>query len=124
MDKIVLNRMEFYGYHGVHPAENQLGQRYDVDLELNLDLEPAALADDISLTVNYAEVYETLKAIVEGKPYALIETVAEQIATVLLDSYTKLDSVMVRVIKLNPPFPIHFAGVSVEIHRGRPEKSE
>ena len=67
MDKIYFNQMEFYGYHGVYPEENKLGQRFIVDLELYLDLNPAAETDDIEHTINYAEVYQLCKSIVESE---------------------------------------------------------
>lgn len=41
MDKIYVNRMEFYGYHGVFPEETRLGQRFEVDLAVSLDLKRA-----------------------------------------------------------------------------------
>lgn len=41
MDKMVLHRMEYYGYHGVFPEERKLGQRFYIDLELELDLREA-----------------------------------------------------------------------------------
>lgn len=38
MDKIYVNRMEFYGYHGVFQEETRLGQRFAVDLTVEADL--------------------------------------------------------------------------------------
>lgn len=119
MDKIYLERMEFFGYHGVFPEENKLGQRFYVDLVAYLDLSKAGQHDDLNETVNYAEIYHSTKNIVEGEPFKLIEALAENIATHLLDNYTKINEITVRVIKPHPPFDIHFAGVTVEIHRKR-----
>ena len=73
MDKIILEKMDFYGYHGVYPEENKLGQRYRVDLTLYVDLKTAGQTDDLSNSVNYAEIYTLCKEIVEGKPFNLIE---------------------------------------------------
>ncbi|MDF2720161.1 MAG: dihydroneopterin aldolase [Paenibacillus sp.] len=72
MDKMQLSRMQFYGYHGVFPEENKLGQRFYVDLALSLDLSEAGRTDDLDKTVNYAEVYERVKTIVEGRTFRLI----------------------------------------------------
>ena len=119
MDKMTLSRMQFYGYHGVFPEENKLGQQFYVDLTLYLDLRPAGADDNLELTVNYAHVYETTKRIVEQSKFQLIEALAERIASDLLDTYTKINEISVRVIKPHPPFPIHFDGVSVDIHRKR-----
>ena len=48
-DRIVLEGMVFYGYHGVSPAEQELGQRFVVDLEAHRDLRAAGLSDDPGL---------------------------------------------------------------------------
>jgi dihydroneopterin aldolase len=119
MDKIILSRMQFYGYHGVFPEENKLGQRFIVDAELHLDLSRAGSSDDLGQTVNYAEAYERIRSIVQGKPFRLIEALAEAIASDLLQQYTSVNEVTVRVTKPNPPFDTHFDGVTVDIHRKR-----
>lgn len=119
MDSIQLKRMQFYGNHGVFPEENKLGQRFYVDLELSLDLAKAGRTDDLNLTVNYAEVYERVKQIVEGRTFRLIEALAENIASDVLHKYTNVNDVTVRVVKPHPPFDIHFDGVVVEIRRKR-----
>jgi 7,8-dihydroneopterin aldolase/epimerase/oxygenase len=119
MDKMIIKGMKFYGYHGVFPEENKLGQKYYVDIELDMDLEQAAVTDDLSRTVNYAEIHALAKTIVEGPPYKLIEALTGHIATRVLEVYTMVNEVTVRVTKPNPPFDIHFDGVTVELRRKR-----
>ncbi|ANS76353.1 dienelactone hydrolase [Paenibacillus yonginensis] len=119
MDKMVLRRMEYYGYHGVFEEERKLGQRFYVDLELQMDLREAGVSDDLSKTVNYAEIHERVKAIVEKKSFKLIEALAEHIASDLLDTYTVIDALTVKLTKPHPPFDIHFEGVTVELFRTR-----
>jgi dihydroneopterin aldolase len=119
MDKMSLHRMEYYGYHGVFEEERKLGQRYYIDLELELDLQAAGLTDDLTQTVNYAEVHVTVKNIVETKSFKLIEALGEHIASALLDTYTVINAVTVKVTKPHPPFDIHFQGVTVELRRTR-----
>lgn len=123
MDKIILERMQFYGYHGAIAEENKLGQRYIVDLTLYLDLSSAGVSDDLNETVNYAELYQSLRHIVEGAPFQLIEALAERIASELLAQYTKINQLTVKVTKPHPPVDIHFEGVSVELHRKRVQSS-
>lgn len=118
-DKITLERMQFYGFHGVFAEERKLGQRFYVDTILVLDLSKAGGSDDLDDTINYASVYHTLQNIVEHKSFKLIEALAENIASELLETYTKVNEITVRVIKPHPPFDIHFQGVTVEIHRKR-----
>jgi dihydroneopterin aldolase len=119
MDKIKLAGMQFYGYHGVFPEENKLGQRFAVDVELSLDLSSAGKTDDLKQTVNYAEAYALIKQIVEGPPFRLIEALAEKIASDLLHQYTIVNDVTVRVVKPHPPIQGQLEYVAAEISRKR-----
>jgi 7,8-dihydroneopterin aldolase/epimerase/oxygenase len=87
VDTIFLERMQFYGYHGVNPEERTLGQRFVVDVELSTSLKAAGRSDDLEDTINYSAVYKRVRAIVEGPPRSLIEAVAEEIAVTLLNEY-------------------------------------
>lgn len=78
MDKIYLNELVFYGYHGVLAEETKLGQTFRVSLILGLSTKKAGISDSVDDTVSYAEVYETVKEIVEGTPFKLIEALAEK----------------------------------------------
>ncbi|MED3561348.1 dihydroneopterin aldolase [Bacillus xiapuensis] len=119
MDKIYLNQMEFYGYHGVFPEENRLGQRFIVDLIISLDLKRAGETDELEYSVNYGEVFQLCQKIVEGEPYKLLETVAENIAASVLKEFTLVNDVTVKLIKPDPPIPGHYKSVAVEITRRR-----
>ncbi|MBL4953545.1 dihydroneopterin aldolase [Neobacillus sp. OS1-32] len=119
MDKIYVNGMEFYGYHGVFPEEKVLGQRFSVDLIVFLDLKQAGETDKLEHSVHYGELYQLCKEIVEGKPYKLVESVAEKIAAGVLNQFTLVQEVTVKVTKPDPPIPGHYDSVAVEITRGR-----
>lgn len=119
LDRIYLKQMQFYGYHGVLPEENRIGQRFIVDLQVELDLQKAGQSDELGDSVNYAELYTLCKEIVEGKPLKLIEAVAESIASKVLMDYQKISSVTVKMIKPDPPIPGHYQSVAVEITRDR-----
>ncbi|EAC3065254.1 dihydroneopterin aldolase [Listeria monocytogenes] len=119
MDKIYLNELVFYGYHGVLAEETKLGQTFRVSLILGLSTKKAGISDSVDDTVSYAEVYETVKEIVEGKPFKLIEALAEKIASEVLTGYPLLEEVTVKLIKPNPPIPGHYDSVAVEIERKR-----
>ncbi|MFY3791133.1 dihydroneopterin aldolase [Ureibacillus sp. MALMAid1270] len=120
MDYIHLRDMQFYGYHGVLKEENVLGQRFNATVSLAVNIEKSGLTDDLNDTVSYVGVYDICKEIIEGKPYKLIEAVAETIATRILESYLgQVFGVKVEVIKPDPPIPGHYKEVAVEITRGR-----
>jgi 7,8-dihydroneopterin aldolase/epimerase/oxygenase len=119
MDKIFVTQMEFYGYHGVFPEETRLGQRFVVDLMVLVDLRKAGESDELEHSVNYGELYHAVKEVVEGKPYKLVEAVAEKIAETVLKQFTLVTEVTIKVIKPDPPIPGHYRSVAVEITRGR-----
>lgn len=119
MDKILLENMCFYGYHGVFPEETKLGQKFFIDIELFLDLKTAGLTDDLTKSVSYGDVFFTVKEIVSGKPFKLIEALAQTICTTVLENYPLVNSLMVRVKKPEAPVPGSYDYFAVEINRSR-----
>ncbi len=116
-DQIKLQRIQCYGYHGVFPEENRLGQRFFVDVTIFLDIRPASLNDDIQQTINYAEIYQLVSEAVERKCFKLIETLAEYLATEILKRF-KINAVEIELTKPDPPIPGYYNAVSVKIKRG------
>ena len=102
-DEILLEGMRFYGYHGVHPEEQRLGQRFVVDVALTVDLQAAGESDNLAETVSYSAAYTEIRRIVEGPPRKLIEAVAEDIASALLALDGRVQRVQVRVAKPEAP---------------------
>ncbi|KEO83086.1 dihydroneopterin aldolase [Tumebacillus flagellatus] len=119
MDKIYMNGLEFYGFHGVFEEENRLGQRFYTDVVMSLPLQKAGEDDDLRATVNYGEAYDRIREIMDGEPVQLLETLAERIAKALLDNYPAVREVQVKVTKPNPPIKGPMNGVAVEIVRCR-----
>jgi dihydroneopterin aldolase len=115
-DLIRLCNMQFYGRHGVNPEEQVLGQRFEVDVDLQVDTRPAALQDDLRLTINYAQVYKAVKQIVEEERFALIETLAETIAMYIGRQFAP-ESVRVCVRKPHAPIKGVLDYVAVDIER-------
>ncbi|MAG36179.1 MAG: dihydroneopterin aldolase, partial [Dehalococcoidia bacterium] len=95
-DWVHLEGMAFYGYHGVDPAEKQLGQRFIVDLSAAYDLRRAGRTDDLRDTVNYAQLFRLTRDIVEGPSCDLLEAVAARIAESVFAN-TPVDAVRVRL---------------------------
>ena len=115
-DRIILSNMVFYGYHGVFEAEKELGQRFEVDVELVTDLSIPGQTDDLEQSINYVDVYTIVQDIVEGRTYNLIEAVAENIAGEILSAHS-VEQVVVRVRKANVPIGGVISHVEVEITR-------
>jgi dihydroneopterin aldolase len=119
-DKIIMQGLEFYGYHGVLPGEQEIGQRFLVDLELTTDLEHPGRLDDLSGAIDYSEVYGLVAKIVTKERFDLIEALAERIAQAVLAGYS-VEEVMVRVKKPHAPVGGIFDYMGVEIRR-EPER--
>ena len=77
---VMIRGLEIFGRHGVFAAERELGQRFIVDLEMELSSCPAAQTDDIESTVDYASLTTAVAEIVAGEPVALLERLAAMIA--------------------------------------------
>ena len=118
-DKIILEGMQFYGYHGRNPEERTLGQPFVVDLEAGVDLQPAGVSDDIVDSVSYTDLYRVVKREMEGPGRNLLEAVAHAIAQGIMDTYP-VRSVRVRVNKIRPPIKgAVLSGAGVEVSRRR-----
>lgn len=116
-DLIKINGISAKGFHGVFPVERKKGQKFIVDIELSINLNN--LKDDLGKTVNYAEVAQIAHDNITGKPVLLIETLAENIARLILRKYKKVKQVKVIVHKPKAPLDLNFKDVSVEIIRNQ-----
>ena len=119
VDIIRIAGIKSFGHHGALPEEKRLGQRFTVSVDLEIDTRPAAAADDLKLTVNYADVIRTVEAQLTGKPVYLIETLAQQIAARILGTFDVVKAVTVEVNKPFAPVAAEFDAISVKIRRER-----
>ncbi len=116
-----MKNMEFYGYHGVLPEENKLGQKFIITVELYTDLKNAGISDDLKSSVNYAEVYEVVKQSAEQKVFKLIEALAEDIAINIFKDFVTVKELTVNVKKPAAPVKGIYDYFGVEIRRNRNE---
>lgn len=103
MDRLILKGLRYQGRHGVETWERRVGQPFIVDLVLHLDLAPAGSSDSIASTVNYAQVYQCVREVVQGPPCRLIERVAEKIGVAVLSGFAPVRGVEVTVHKPHAP---------------------
>lgn len=116
LDIIRLNNLIFYAYHGVEESEKQLGQRFEIDVELYLALEKAGRTDQLKDTVDYTQVYQVIEELVLESEYNLIEALAEDIAHNILTRFPVTETI-VRVRKPHVSLRGISDGVEVEIFR-------
>jgi 7,8-dihydroneopterin aldolase/epimerase/oxygenase len=117
-DKIILCNMVFWGHHGVHPAERELGQRFEIDVELGIDLSQAMASDALPDTVDYRRLHAIVREEVEGRSYQLLEALAGALVRRLF-AELPVASVLVRVRKPQVPLDGLLSFAAVEIQRRR-----
>jgi dihydroneopterin aldolase len=119
-DVIFIERLQVYGYHGVHPEERALGQRFEIELRIETSTRQAGLSDRLGDTISYSDIARRVKAIVEGEPKQLLEAVAETVADAVLTDDERIDAVAVTIRKPEAPIKgIFFGAVGVTIRRER-----
>ena len=116
-DKIILEGIILYGYHGRKQPEKEMGQRFMVDIEVEKDLRISGASDQIEGTVSYTDIYRVVKEIIEGPSLNLLEAVAHHIADKIIDKYP-IEAVRIKVKKSSPPITgAILSGAAVEIYR-------
>lgn len=118
LDQITVTGIRATGRHGVLDHERRDGQEFVVDIDLGLDLRPAAATDDLSRTVDYGTLSQGVHDAIASDPVDLIETLAERIAGVCLQS-ALVQWVRVIVHKPEAPIAVTFTDVAVTIERSR-----
>lgn len=113
MDVIKLHNAVFYAYHGALTDEQNLGGKFEIDVELYCDLAGAKASDDLKRTVNYEQVYALMKRTVTGRKFYLIEALGHAIGGGILDGFPQVLRTVVRIRK--PGAPIHGVVDTVEV---------
>ncbi len=117
-DSIELRGLRFVGTHGALPEEVVRPQPFEVDLELIADLREAGGSDSLEATVDYGELCEAVRAVIEGDHATLLEHLAEEVASrALAIAGERATGVVVTVRKLRPPVPVALSSAAVRICR-------
>ncbi len=114
MAKIILEQMEFYAYHGCFKEEQVIGNRFIVNLEIEVDTTEAEISDHLSDTLNYQTVYEVITKVMETKSH-LLEHLGRRILDALQKDFPHIRHSKLKVSKMNPPMGGKMQCVSVEI---------
>lgn len=124
MDKILMEGLAFYGYHGVLKEEKKLGQKFFIDITLFIDLKEAGKTDDLDYTVDYENIYKITKKIVENEQYNLLEALAERICEKVLHSFDIIQKIDIKIRKPGAPVAGIFDCFAVQIVRERKKFNE
>ncbi len=93
----------FYGYHGARSEEQSVGGKFEADVDIYSDFTEAAKKDNLRETIDYEKVYKYMYQLALEQKYYLIEALAYKIADGLLTKFSRINKVVVRIRKNNPP---------------------
>lgn len=112
---IFLKDIHCYAYHGVARQENLIGNDYIIQLKLKVNIEQAAETDEVTNTVNYAEVCEVVKSEM-NIPSKLLEHVSKRIVSRLFSEFSTIEEIQINLSKRNPPMGADIDAAGIELH--------
>ena len=115
-DRLTLAGLRLMAHIGVTEEERRERQRLELDLELFADLEAAGTSGDLRQTIDYREARDAVRALVEGRPWHLVEAAARAAAADLLNRFPAVVRTVVRVRKYVLPDTSY---VEVQMERRR-----
>ena len=116
MDSIQVSGIRAYGYVGYLPEERVVGQWFEVDLTLWIDLAAAGSSDDIKDTLDYREAIAIVKKQISTAKFALVEKLVSAIADEIL-SLEQVNQVRVQLSKPAAPIPDFSGRITLDITR-------
>lgn len=116
MGIIEIEGMKFYAYHGHFPAEQVVGNHFEVNVCIDAACDKAAETDKLEDALNYQAVYECLKTQMEI-PSALLENVGKRMLDALYQQFPSIQKVKIKISKMNPPMGGEIERVSVTLTR-------
>ena len=117
--RIHLHEMVFYGYHGVHPEERKLGQRFIVNFSYETEQANDKEIKHLEDTVDYTKVYAIIKHTLEEREFYLLEVCANTILDSILESFLSIIFANVKIRKPSVPINGSLGSVEVEMERDR-----
>lgn len=119
-DVIRLKDITVFGFYGVSPAEREVGQKIQIDLDIHAELSAACRTDSLQDTINYESIYSRVMEVVGGeKRYRLLESLGDEICASIIATFA-VSRVEIRLRKLNLPFPNNLSYVEVCLVREAP----
>ena len=115
--RISLDKLVFFGYHGLYAEEKKLGNTYIVDVVI--DFTPKkSIIDNLDQTIDYVHVYALIKKWMEI-PTPLLETLVGLMADDILKEQLLAEKVMVKITKQHLPIAEFEGTASVSIEKSR-----
>ena len=108
-----------FAKHGVQEEEAKLGQRFILDITLEVEITDAVKKDRLDSTVDYGEVVAVVEAAFRAKRFYLIEAAAAHVASTLLAHFSLVKLARVTVRKPSAPVPAAIDFVAATVERKR-----
>lgn len=121
---IRIKKASFYGYHGVFQQEQNIGGKFEADLDLYTNFAHAATTDKLQETINYEQVYNVMSNLALRKKFYLIEALTNAMVDELFRTFPSVHKIALRVRKNNPPIGGVVDSVEVEVVKTRDEWNE
>lgn len=115
--KVCLEGIRFFSYHGFYPEEQILGTEFLVDIETELEIYGSG-EDEISNTVNYERLFQ-ISSTEMNIPRKLIETVAYSILEQIRHEFLTVTSIRIAIRKISPPLGAEVKNSSIELKFNR-----
>lgn len=115
MGIIEIEGMEFFAYHGHYDVEQKTGNRFLVDVRIELDCSRAAASDKLDDALDYQKIYRLVKKEMQTVSN-LLEHVAQRILDALKSQHPEIQKASVRISKMNPPMGGFIDRVSVRLN--------
>lgn len=112
MSRIELEGMEFYAYHGHFTEEQIVGNKFIIDLSVETDIKSASATDNLEDALDYQKLYFVIQQEMQTKSY-LLENIANRISSRIMQEFTQVFSLRLKVSKLNPPLGGKIEKVSI-----------
>ncbi len=122
--RVLIEKLEVHAYHGWHAHEEEFGQPFTVDLELEADIAREAESDELAHALDYAAIVRVTRELFVEKRYKLVEAAAASLARGLLARFPRVRALEVRVRKLKPPIPERLAAVGVRLRMERADLAD
>jgi dihydroneopterin aldolase len=120
LDAIEISGIRSYGYTGYFPEEQVLGQWFEVDLTIWMDLSVTGSDDQLGNTLNYADVVERVTNLLETSRFKTIEKLNAVIIEAVL-AFDPVQKVHSRLVKVTPPIPRFGGSIAIAMTRTKGE---
>lgn len=123
MDRLIIEDLQVYAYHGVAQEEKVTGQMFLVSLRIGVNLERAAASDDVNDTLNYADICNDVQTVMQSGKCDLIEAAAMDIIEYLFRRYAGIVEISVMLKKPWAPMGHHLKYAAVVLERKRGDRN-